>query len=100
MRLQLPVSFHPLTLPSILSNSIFLLIDRYNEEARAVRLLQARSEDLGRQFHQLQFEYADPTPNFDRRRVYGVVAKLFDLVNPKYATAIEVAAGGKVGLAF
>ncbi|KAL5106246.1 Structural maintenance of chromosome protein 2 [Taenia crassiceps] len=72
------------------------ITNRYNEEAKAARLLQARSEELGRQFHQLQFEYTDPTPNFDRRRVYGVVAKLFDLVNPKYATAIEVAAGGKL----
>ncbi|KAL5969985.1 Structural maintenance of chromosome protein 2 [Taenia solium] len=72
------------------------ITNRYNEEAKAARLLQARSEELGRQFHQLQFEYVDPTPNFDRRRVYGVVAKLFDLVDPKYATAIEVAAGGKL----
>ncbi|EUB60548.1 Structural maintenance of chromosomes protein 2 [Echinococcus granulosus] len=72
------------------------ITNRYNEEAKATRLLQARCDELGRQFHQLQFEYTDPTPNFDRRQVYGVVAKLFDLVDPKYATAIEVAAGGKL----
>ncbi|VDM35248.1 unnamed protein product [Hydatigera taeniaeformis] len=72
------------------------ITNRCNEEAKAARLLQSRSEELGRQFHQLQFEYTDPTPNFDRRRVYGVVAKLFDLVDSKYATAIEVAAGGKL----
>lgn len=61
-----------------------------------MRQLQARSDALGRQFHQLQFDYTDPEPNFDRSRVFGVVAKLFDLVDPKYATAIEVAAGGKL----
>lgn len=58
--------------------------------------MQTKSEELGRQFHQLQFDYTDPEPNFDRRRVFGVVAKLFDLVDQKYATAIEVAAGGKL----
>ena len=80
------------------NSALFLLIsiDKYNELARDARQLQARSEELGRQFHQLQFDYTDPEPNFDRRRVYGVVAKLFDLIDPKYATAIEVAAGGKV----
>nr|CDS25301.1 structural maintenance of chromosomes protein 2 [Hymenolepis microstoma] len=69
---------------------------KYNELVREMRQLQAKSDDLGRQFHQLQFDYTDPEPHFDRRRVFGVVAKLFDLVDPKYATAIEVAAGGKL----
>ncbi|VUZ41372.1 unnamed protein product, partial [Hymenolepis diminuta] len=72
------------------------ITNKYNERARELRQLQARSDELGRQFHQLQFDYTDPEPNFDRRRVFGVVAKLFDLVDPKYATAIEVAAGGKL----
>ncbi|VDO10287.1 unnamed protein product [Rodentolepis nana] len=70
--------------------------NKYNELVREMRQLQAKSDELGRQFHQLQFDYTDPEPHFDRRRVFGVVAKLFDLVDPKYATAIEVAAGGKL----
>lgn len=47
-------------------------------------------------YHYLQFKYTDPKPNFDRKRVKGVVAKLFKLKDNKYATAIEVAAGAKV----
>ncbi|KAM7536776.1 hypothetical protein Aperf_G00000085721 [Anoplocephala perfoliata] len=72
------------------------ITNKYNELARETRQLQAKSDELGRQFHQLQFTYTDPEPNFDRRRVFGVVAKLFDLVDQKYAVAIEVAAGGKL----
>uniref|UniRef100_A0A5K3F9D4 Structural maintenance of chromosomes protein n=1 Tax=Mesocestoides corti TaxID=53468 RepID=A0A5K3F9D4_MESCO len=72
------------------------ITEKFNGQSREARRLQARCEELGRQFHQLQFEYVDPEPNFDRRRVFGVVAKLFDLVDQKFAIAIEVAAGGKL----
>ncbi|VDN34515.1 unnamed protein product [Dibothriocephalus latus] len=70
--------------------------ERYNQVTRTLRDLQAKNDEFARKFNQLTVEYADPEPNFDRRRVLGIVAKLFDLTDPKYATAIEVAAGGKV----
>ncbi|VDP38564.1 unnamed protein product [Soboliphyme baturini] len=42
----------------------------------------------------VRFTYADPEPNFDRSRVKGVVADLIQLKDPKFATAVETAAGG------
>ncbi|KAI1727452.1 SMC proteins flexible hinge domain-containing protein [Ditylenchus destructor] len=47
-------------------------------------------------YHFLQFKYEDPRPNFDRRSVKGVVARLFKMKDAKFATALEVAAGGKL----
>jgi len=44
----------------------------------------------------LQFKYSDPSPNFDRSRVKGIVAKLIRVKDPRYTTAIEVVAGGRV----
>ena len=44
----------------------------------------------------LQFSYHTPHEGFDHNKVYGVVAKLVDLTDHKYATALEVTAGGKV----
>ena len=47
-------------------------------------------------FPQLQFQYRDPEKNFDRSKVHGLVAKLVKVKDPQTATALEVAAGGKV----
>ena len=47
-------------------------------------------------YPQLNFEYKNPEPNFDRQRVKGLVCNLFKIKDVKYATALEVAAGGKV----
>lgn len=46
----------------------------------------------------LDFTYSDPTPNFDRTRVKGLVATLVDLpeTSSVYSTALEVSAGGKL----
>lgn len=46
---------------------------------------------------QLQFQYADPEKNFNRKKVAGLVAKLVRVKDTSTATAVEVAAGGKVG---
>lgn len=43
-----------------------------------------------------QFNYSNPTPNFDRRRVYGVVCRLIKLKDQKTATALQEVAGGRV----
>ena len=45
----------------------------------------------------LQFNYTDPHPNFNRSSVKGIVARLFKIRDKRFATALEVAAGGKVG---
>ena len=47
-------------------------------------------------FPQLKFQYRDPEKNFDRSKVHGLVAKLVKVKDPSTATALEVAAGGKV----
>ncbi|XP_030762291.1 structural maintenance of chromosomes protein 2 [Sitophilus oryzae] len=41
-------------------------------------------------------KYRDPEPNFNRSRVKGVVCKLINLKDNRYATALETAAGGKL----
>lgn len=42
--------------------------------------------------------YTDPSPNFDRSKVKGLVATLVDLpeTSTVYSTALEVSAGGKL----
>lgn len=48
-------------------------------------------------FNGLRFEYRDPDRGFDRRRVHGVAAKLFDIrdtgENIDFSTALETGAG-------
>lgn len=44
----------------------------------------------------IDFRYSDPERGFDRSRVKGVVAKLTRVADPSTATALEVAAGGKL----
>ena len=46
----------------------------------------------------LQFTYADPSPDFDRSRVKGLVASLvhLDAERAKFATALETCAGGRL----
>lgn len=58
--------------------------------------LRNKANDLLGNFPHLVFDYVDPEPNFDSNRVYGVVAKLFEIKDHKYASALEVAAGNKV----
>ena len=46
----------------------------------------------------MNFDYNDPVPNFDRRKVKGVAAQLIALSEEHYpkATALEIAGGGKL----
>ena len=44
----------------------------------------------------LNFRYRDPEAGFDRDKVKGVVAKLVHIQDVSNATALEVAAGGKL----
>lgn len=45
---------------------------------------------------QLVFDYSDPEPNFDRNQVKGLIAKLIDVKDQVYSTALEVTAGAKL----
>ncbi|WIA36579.1 hypothetical protein OEZ86_007870 [Tetradesmus obliquus] len=71
------------------------------EEARRAELAALRSakeavEALGAQMHGLDFTYRDPERGWDRSKVKGVVAKLVRVKDPAAATALEVAAGGRL----
>jgi hypothetical protein len=49
-------------------------------------------------FPWLDFQYADPEPNFDRSKVLGVAAKLFTVKDHSFCVALDTVAGGKVSL--
>lgn len=75
--------------------------DMYKQETliqEGIRELQERADRLKRQVANTDFNYADPTPNFDRSRVKGLVAQLFTLDKDKSeaGTALEITAGGRL----
>ncbi|EGC37686.1 hypothetical protein DICPUDRAFT_29916 [Dictyostelium purpureum] len=56
-------------------------------------------EDVGNlsaQLSGLEFSYTDPSKDFDRRKVKGIVANLVSLKDSETATALEICAGGKL----
>ncbi|EKM76313.1 hypothetical protein AGABI1DRAFT_63367 [Agaricus bisporus var. burnettii JB137-S8] len=63
-----------------------------------VRELMERRERVKQSLPRLNFEYSDPYQGFDRRKIKGYVAQLTSLDERHYdkATALEVAAGGKL----
>lgn len=52
---------------------------------------------MGNMGNVLSFNYQDPSPNFNRRQVRGPIARLATPKDPAHTTALEVAAGGKLG---
>lgn len=75
--------------------------DMYKQEAviqDKVRELREQADGLKRRVANIDFNYADPTPNFDRSRVKGLVAQLFTLEKDKSeaGTALEITAGGRL----
>lgn len=73
----------------------------YKEEAtlqQTIRNLRQESDKLKRQVANIDFNYSDPVPNFDRSKVKGLVAQLFTL-DKQYTqagTALEICAGGRL----
>ncbi|KAH9824445.1 Structural maintenance of chromosomes protein [Teratosphaeria destructans] len=65
---------------------------------KRIRILQGEAEALRRKVAGLDFSYSDPSPHFDRRRVKGLVAQLFNLPenNSEAGTALEICAGGRL----
>ncbi|RMY62029.1 hypothetical protein D0865_00668 [Hortaea werneckii] len=65
---------------------------------KRIRSLQGDAEALRRKVAGLDFSYSDPSPNFDRRRVKGLVAQLFNLPtdHSEAGTALEICAGGRL----
>ncbi|XP_057298793.1 structural maintenance of chromosomes protein 2-like [Hydractinia symbiolongicarpus] len=58
--------------------------------------LENNVETLEARFPNLQFQYEDPEPRFDRRKVKGLVCNLIKVKDIEYATGVQVAAGAKL----
>ena len=65
---------------------------------KSVRRLSEQTDVLKRKVANVDFNYHDPSPNFDRSKVKGLVAQLFTLnkENIDAATALEICAGGRL----
>ncbi|RWS30541.1 structural maintenance of chromosomes protein 2-like protein [Leptotrombidium deliense] len=72
------------------------LLNNRQSFRRQIESKREECDTLEYQFPQSRFDYRDPYPNFDRRKVYGVVCNLFNVKDPQTFTALELAAGGKL----
>ncbi|KAG0259679.1 Structural maintenance of chromosomes protein 2 [Mortierella polycephala] len=74
-----------------------LLVEKASE-SEAISRLTEQIEFVSRKVSGLDFQYTNPTPNFDRSSVKGLVAELFTVPekNVGTATALEVCAGGRL----
>lgn len=61
-----------------------------------LRNAQQKATALESRYPQLTFKYSDPTPNFNRQKVKGLVCRMFRVKDPKFTQALECAAGGKL----
>jgi len=75
--------------------------ERHQEERQLqdkIRTLQNEADALKRKVSNIDFSYSDPSPNFERSKVKGLVAQLFTL-DEKFSqagTALEICAGGRL----
>jgi structural maintenance of chromosome 2 len=65
-------------------------------ELDAVQKLKDKIRALSGELANVHFNYRDPVKNFDRSKVKGVVARLIKIKDSSTATALEVAAGGRL----
>ncbi|KAL9936516.1 hypothetical protein V8E36_004584 [Tilletia maclaganii] len=71
---------------------------RATANGQLAQLLE-RKDALKSWLSRADFKYENPTPNFDRSRVKGLVVSLIELDrrnNAKFASALEVCAGGRL----
>ncbi|KAJ3219181.1 Structural maintenance of chromosomes protein 2 [Clydaea vesicula] len=67
-------------------------------QQEVISTLQEKIENLEREISPFQFAYTDPTANFDRNKVKGIVAELVELDKNSLVncTALEVCAGSRL----
>jgi len=75
--------------------------EMFKEESglqQKIRSLRQESDALKRKVANIDFNYSDPVPNFDRSKVKGLVAQLFtlDKGHTEAGTALEICAGGRL----
>ncbi|KAL9231457.1 hypothetical protein vseg_006684 [Gypsophila vaccaria] len=75
-------------------------IDALNQERATelneVQKLKDKIRGLNAQLSNIEFTYRDPSKNFDRSKVKGVIAKLIKIKDGSTMTALEVVAGGRL----
>ena len=74
------------------------LIEQQGSLQKQIRDLREQSDTMQRKVANIDFSYSDPSPNFDRSKVKGLVAQLFTLDKEKTqaGTALEICAGGRL----
>ncbi|KAG2232864.1 hypothetical protein INT48_006316 [Thamnidium elegans] len=74
------------------------LLSRKRKEQDIINELYDKQESLSRKLSSLDFQYTNPTHDFDRSKVKGLVAELIHLDQDKFdaSTALEICAGGKL----
>ncbi|KAJ3259063.1 Structural maintenance of chromosomes protein 2 [Boothiomyces macroporosus] len=74
------------------------LISRKKKLAHSLQDVQQKIDDMERTMNGVKFNYIDPTPNFDRSKVKGLVVSLVSIPEEHLdkSTALEVSAGGKL----
>ncbi|KAG0201861.1 Structural maintenance of chromosomes protein 2 [Mortierella sp. GBA30] len=67
-------------------------------ESEAISHIVEQVEQMSRKVSSLDFQYTNPTSNFDRSSVKGLVAELFTVLpeNAKASAALEICAGGRL----
>lgn len=75
--------------------------EMYKQESalqQSIRNLRQEADALKRKVANIDFNYTNPTPNFDRSKVKGLVAQLFtlDKNHTRAGTALEICAGGRL----
>ncbi|KAF7901430.1 hypothetical protein EAF00_003651 [Botryotinia globosa] len=75
--------------------------DMYKQEStiqQNIRRIREQADGLKRKVANVDFNYSDPAPNFDRSKVKGLVAQLFtiDKNHTAAGTALEICAGGRL----
>ena len=65
---------------------------------KSIRALREQADGYKRRVANVDFSFSDPSPNFDRSKVKGLVAQLFTLDKDKTeaGTALEICAGGRL----
>ncbi|GAD93841.1 hypothetical protein AN5899.2 [Paecilomyces variotii No. 5] len=74
------------------------LYEEQSKLQRSIRELREQADGLKRKVANIDFNYTDPYPNFDRSKVKGLVAQLFTLNKDRTeaGTALEICAGGRL----
>ena len=75
----------------------------YEKQLKEEKIYQAKISEMHQtknaifaKYAFLDFKYSDPEPSFDRKKVFGRVARLFTFQDDSITIALEVIAGGKL----